>query len=308
MSAAILGKVRSTSPAYAHAYRSPRRQEHHLLYFFILSFVLHMALLGFLHFGYSARKSKEPGATSLQVVLVNSKSAQRPFKADALAQANLDGGGNTDAKAVATTPFPVQSDAEPQPELKARLQQVQEKEQAAARLLTQIKAKPSLSLPAPPTQPQPEAGQSPSASDLMARSLEIARLEAQIDRNHNAYQSRPKRKNVGARTTEYGLSQYVEGWRLKVERVGNLNYPEEARQKKLYGSVRVTVNILADGNLESAEIDRSSGSKILDEAALRVIRMAAPYAPLPDNIRKDTDILGITRTLSFTRSDQLASE
>ena len=236
------------------------------------------------------------------------ESDQRPVKAEALAQANLDGGGNTDAQAVATTPFPLQNDAEPQPELKTRMQQVRELEQQQARLLTQIKSKPSTNLPAPPTQAKLEPGQTPNASDLMARSLEIARLEAQIDRNHNAYQSRPKRKNIGARTEEYRFAQYVESWRLKVERVGNLNYPEEARQKKLYGSLRITVNILADGNLESAEIDRSSGSRILDEAALRIIKMAAPYSPLPENIRKDTDILGITRTLSFTRSDQLASQ
>jgi len=304
---AVLGQIRPINIQYSPLYHKQREQPNYLVYFLIISLLLH-ALLLLVHFSDPLRKAKESGPAALQVVLVNSKSAQRPVKADALAQANLDGGGNTDAKAVATTPFPVQNDAEPQPELKTRMQQVRELEQQQARLLTQIKSKPSTNLPAPPTQTQPEAGQAPNASDLLARSLEIARLEAQIDRNHNAYQSRPKRKNVGARTTEYGLAQYVEGWRLKVERVGNLNYPEEARQKKLYGSVRVAVNIMADGNSESAEIDRSSGSKILDEAALRIIKMAAPYAPLPENIRKDTDILGITRTLSFTRSDQLASQ
>ena len=304
---AVLGQVRPINIQYSSLHRAQRAQPNYLIYFFVISLLLH-ALLLLVHFSDPLRKAKESGPTALQVVLVNSKSAQRPVKPDALAQANLDGGGNTDAKAVATTPFPLQSDAEPQPELKTRMQQVRELEQQQARLLTQIKSKPNLNLPAPPTQAQPEPGQAPNATDLLARSLEIARLEAQIDRNHNAYQSRPKRKNIGARTEEYRFAQYVEGWRLKVERVGNLNYPEEARQKKLYGSLRVTVNILADGSLESAEIDRSSGSRILDEAALRIIKMAAPYSPLPENIRKDTDILGITRTLSFTRSDQLASE
>ena len=162
--------------------------------------------------------------------------------------------------------------------------------------------------PAPPAQEQVAAGQAPSAIDIMSRSLQIARLEAQIDRDHNAYQSRPKRKNIGARTEEYRFAQYVESWRLKVERVGNLNYPEEARQKKLYGSLRVTVNIRADGSLEKVEVDRSSGSKILDEAAMRIIKMGAPYAEFPADIRKEYDILGITRTWSFTRADQLASE
>jgi len=302
-----LGQIRPINIQYSPLYQKQREQPNYLVYFLIISLFLH-ALLFLVRFADPARKAQESSPAAMQVVLVNSKSAQRPVKAEALAQANLNGGGNTDAKSVATTPFPVLKDAEPQPELKTRMQQVQALEQQQARLLTQIKSKPNLSLPAPPTQPQAEQGQTPNATALLARSLEIARLEAQIDRNHNAYQSRPKRKNIGARTEEYRFAQYVENWRQKVERVGNLNYPEEARQKKLYGGVRVTVNIMADGNLESAEIDRSSGSKILDEAALRIIRLGAPYAPLPENIRKDTDILGITRTLSFTRADQLASE
>jgi len=304
---AVLGQVRPINIQYSPLYQTQRAQPNYLIYFFVISLLLH-ALLLLVHFSDPARKAKESGPAALQVVLVNSKSAQRPVKAEALAQANLDGGGNTDAKAVATTPFPLQSDAEPQPELKTRMQQVRELEQQQARLLTQIKSKSSLNLPAPPTQAQPEPGQTPKASDLMARSLEIARLEAQIDREHKAYQSRPKRKNIGARTEEYRFAQYVESWRLKVERVGNLNYPEEARQKKLYGSLRVTVGILADGSLENVEIDRSSGSRILDEAAIRIIKMAAPYSVFPDDIRKEYGALSITRTWSFTRSDQIASE
>ncbi len=305
---AVLGQARPFNISNLYLYSPVRPQRPYALFFFIvLSLLLHASVLP-LHFTDGARKSKEPEASPLQVVLVNSKSAQRPFKADALAQASLDGGGNTDAKAVATTPFPLQKDAEPQPELKTRLHQVQEMEQQQSRLLTQLKANPNLNQPTPPTQPQLAVGQTPSAIDIMARSLQIARLEAQIDREHNAYQSRPKRKNIGARTDEYRFAQYVESWRLKVERVGNLNYPEEARQKKLYGTLRITVNIRFDGSVEKVEVDRSSGSKILDEAAIRIIKMAAPYAEFPADIRKEYDILGITRTWSFTRADQLASE
>ena len=304
---AVLGQARPFNVTNLQLHSVARPQPHFLIYFLAISFVLH-ALLLLVHFSDPARKPNDSGASSLQVVLVNSKSAQRPLKADALAQANLDGGGNTDAKAVATTPFPLQADAEPQPELKTRLRKVQEMELQQSRLLTQLKSKPDFSQPAPQAQPQLEAGQTPSAVDIMARSLQIARLEAQIDREHNAYQSRPKRKNIGARTEEFRFAQYVESWRLKVERVGNLNYPEEARKKKLYGSLRVTVNIRADGSLEKVEVDRSSGSKILDEAAMRIIKMGAPYAEFPADIRKDYDILGITRTWSFTRADQLASE
>ena len=303
---AVLGRGPFNIPP-SQLFQAPHKQPNYLIYFVAISLLLH-ALLLLVRFVDPARISKEPGASSLQVVLVNSKTAQRPVKADALAQASLDGGGNTDAKAVATTPFPLQQDAEPQPELKTRTQQVRELEQQQAQLLTQIKSKQAVGQPAPPTLHQAETGHSPDAVDIMVRSLQISRLEAQIDRDHNAYQSRPKRKNIGARTDEYRFAQYVESWRLKVERVGNLNYPEEARKKKLYGSLRITVNILADGSVESVEIDRSSGAKILDEAAVRIIKMAAPYSAFPDDIRRDYDILGITRTWSFTRADLLASQ
>ena len=188
------------------------------------------------------------------------------------------------------------------------MQQVHVLEQQQARLLMQIKAKPLLEKPAPEAQPQQELGQTPDATDIVARSFEIARLEAQIARNHNAYQTRPKRKNIGARTEEYRFARYIEDWRLKIERVGNLNYPDEARQKKLYGSLQLTVHIKSDGTLGGVDIDRSSGSKILDEAAVRIVKLASPYAAFPDDIRRDYDILDVTRTWTFTRSDQLASE
>jgi protein TonB len=264
--------------------QTPRAQRPFLIYFLIASALLHGAVL-LIHFTDGARKQDDEGARPLQVVLVNSKSARRPHKADALAQANLDGGGNTDAKTVATSPFPVLQDAEPQQELKTRLQQVKELEQQQARLLTQLKAKSIFEKPAPALDTQPVPGQTPDADDLMARSFEMARLEAQIARDHN-----------------------IEDWRLKIERVGNLNYPDEARQKKLYGSLQLTVHIKADGKLDGVDVDRSSGSKILDEAAVRIVKLASPYAAFPEDIRRDFDILDVTRTWTFTRSDQLAGE
>jgi len=286
---------------------APRVQKDYLIYFLVLSALLHVLLL-FVQFTDTLRKQTDDGARPLQVVLVNAKSASRPLKADALAQANLEGGGNTDAKARATSPFPVTENAEPQPELKQRQEQVHELEQQQARLLTQLKTKPVLEKPAPAARPQPETGQSPDATDLMARSLQMAQLEARIDRNYSAYQERPRKKNIGARTEEYRFARYVEDWRLKVERVGNLNYPDEARQKKLYGSLRLSITIKADGTLEKVDIDLSSGSKILDDAAKRIVQMASPYAAFPEDIKREFGLIEITRTWTFTRSDQLTSE
>ena len=135
----------------------------------------------------------------------------------------------------------------------------------------------------------------------------MARLEAQIAKQQDEYQKRPKRRFIGARTQEYRFATYVEAWRQKVERVGNLNYPEAAREQKIYGQLRMTVSINADGSIESVEINQSSGHPVLDNAARRIVELAAPYSPFPDNIRKDTDILSITRTWTFTREDSLAT-
>ena len=273
-----------------------------------ISIVFHSTVMFGLGFVLPDSRHTDDGARPLQVVLVNAKSAKRPHKAELLAQTNLDGGGNTDAKARATSPFPTTEDADPQPELKQRLEQVRELEQQQARMLTQLKSKSEIEKPAPAARPQPDAGLTPDATDLMARSLQMAKLQAQIERDYNAYQSRPKRKNLGVRVEEYRFARYMDDWRLKVERVGNLNYPDEARQKKLYGNLRLTVHIKSDGVVEKVDIDRSSGSKILDEAAVRIVQMAGPYSAFPDDIRRDTDIVSITRTWVFTRSDQLVSE
>ena len=146
-----------------------------------------------------------------------------------------------------------------------------------------------------------------SGKDLVRRSLEIARLEAEISRNIDDYQKMPRRKFIGARTQEFRFAQYIEDWRIKVERIGNLNYPEAARQKQIYGSVQITVSILADGAIENLEISRSSGNTVLDAAALRIVKMAAPFAPLPVDIRRDIDILGITKTMTFTLNNHVES-
>lgn len=270
----------------------------------MLSTAFHAALLS-IHFRFPAPKA-DRGTHALQVVLVNAKSPTRPHDARLLAQAHLEGGGNTDQKRQATSPLPVLGTEEPQPELKARERRVQELEEQAARLLTQVRSRQQTPVPGPQQQPEAAEAATPG-TDLLTQSLQLARLQAQIEKDYQAYQERPKRRFVGARTEEYRFAQYVEDWRLKVERVGNLNYPEEARRNKIYGSLLLTVHIRADGSVERIDLDRSSGSRVLDEAAVRIVRLAAPFAPFPENIRKDTDILAITRTWTFTREDQLTS-
>ncbi len=269
----------------------------------LISITLHLlAVFGVTFVAPQMKKSAM--ATSLEVVLVNSKSSSRPVQADALAQVNLDGGGNTDAERQAKSPLPVLDRPQQESEAAQKQRQVSQMEQQARLLMTQVKATQHVE-PIPAKLKPSEAPTEKTGSDLAMRSLEAARLEAQISRDWDAYQKKPKRNFVGARTQEYRFARYAEDWRIKVEKVGNLNYPEEAKRQKIYGSLQLVVNIKADGSVERVEIKRSSGHKELDEAAIRIVNLAAPYAAFPDDIRKDTDILGIVHTWTFTRADQL---
>ncbi|HUX91363.1 MAG TPA: energy transducer TonB [Gallionellaceae bacterium] len=241
----------------------------------------------------------------LEVVLVNSKSRSRPLKADALAQHNLDGGGNTTDNKRASSPLPNISD-DRQFTQEQSTQRLQKLEQQVKKLITQAKSKHIV--PQELTEKQRKDGSNKDGRDLMDRALEIARLEAQINRDFNAYQKMPQRKFIGASTQEYRYAQYIEDWRIKVERIGNLNYPTQARQQKIFGQLRLTVSIRSNGSVESVEVTKSSGQRILDAAAVRIVKLAAPYAPFPEDIRKDTDILSIVRTWTFTANDRLESD
>jgi len=246
-------------------------------------------------------------AQPIEVALVNAKTKEKPTKADVLAQANLDGGGNTDKNRRAKSPLPVLPKDSAQNEITVATQKVEELERKANELLTALKSAPTVPVAPKPTEAA-EKPDLPSTSEMMQRTLEAMRLEAQIAKDMDAYQKRPKRRFIGARAAEYRFARYVEDWRLKVERIGNLNYPEAARSRKLYGSLLLTVSIRADGSVETVEVNRSSGHRILDAAAVKIVEMAAPYAAFPSDIRRDTDILHITRTWSFTKGDELVSQ
>ena len=157
-----------------------------------------------------------------------------------------------------------------------------------------------------PAIPPEEAAPKVSAADILAsRSAEIERLTARIDAQTSAYASRARRKAISTSTREYRYATYMEAWRRKVERIGNLNYPEEAKRLGLYGSLILHVAIRADGSLDSVRVVRSSGQRVLDQAAVRIVELAAPYAPFPPDISAETDILDITRTWQFQRNNQL---
>ncbi len=273
----------------------------------VASLAFHAAAIVGLGFKVPDPRAWDAPHNVLDVVLVNAKSASKPAKADALAQANLDGGGNTDQKRRASSPFPVTDQKETAPELKVAQSRVKQLELEAKELMTRMRSNAAVA-PADPVAERGDRTPDRTAQDLIEKSLEIQRLEAQIRREYQSYQERPRKQFVGARAAEYRFAAYVDNWRLKIERVGNLNYPQEARERRLYGSLQLTVGIRPDGEVESVEINRSSGKKVLDQAALRIVRLAAPFDRFPDSIRRDTDILYITRTWTFARGDQLSAE
>jgi protein TonB len=259
------------------------------------------------HFTFGAGRIADRGPP-LMIALVNAKSAQKPTKADILAQANLDGGGNTEKDRRAKTPLPVLPKETPRQNVAVAAQRAAVPENTTREMLTQVTSAVVVPTPEPKPLEEAERTDSPTANEMMQRTLEAMRLEAQIARDMDAYQKIPRRKFIGAQAKEYRFARYVEDWRMKVERVGNMNYPEAARANRLYGSLVLTVSIRADGSIESVEVNRKSGKRILDAAAVKIVEMAGPYAPFPDDIRRDTDILNITRTWTFARGDELHSE
>lgn len=268
-----------------------------------LSIVFHSVLLLITFQFPDASELKAPRAP-IEVVLVNSKSASRPLHADALAQANLDGGGNTEANRRAKTNLPALPNMPADAELALASKRVQQLEAEARHLLTRLE--PDTSVADPYTRPIPVVlNEAPDVADLPHDQLAIARLEAQIAREWEAYQKLPRRKFVGARTHSVPEAEYLDSWRQRIERVGTANFPDEAKRRGVYGTVMVTVAIRADGTVEKIEIDRSSGSPILDVAVERIVQLAGPFQPFPGSLRKEVEILHITRNWAFTRSDLL---
>jgi protein TonB len=272
-----------------------------------LSILLHSVVLS-IHFQFPDALRWKSVNTPLEVVLVNAKTRDRPSKADVLAQANLDRGGNVDQDRRAKTPLPVVEPRRPGKDLADAQRRVQQLEAQQQSMLAQARES-KLRVPAEATRKAPaeEPTPQPSGRDLADLSLAALRLQAQIDKQIEEYQKRPRKKFIGARATEYRFAQYEEDWRVKIERVGTLNYPAEARGK-MYGNLRLTVTIRPDGNVESIELDRSSGLKVLDAAAFKIVRMATPFAAFPPDIRSDTDLLVITRTWFFGQGDKIWTE
>jgi protein TonB len=250
---------------------------------------------------------------SLEIMVVRHAHPAEPVEeADFLAQTSQRGGGNTAEKRRPTSPDIASPQAAPEPEpvpAESPPPAPPEPPPPAPRVISAERSQPKAAPQAaekPP--PAPVKRELPSVSELLAsRRQEANRITAELARKAELYAKRPRRKHISASTQEYKYAAYLDAWRRKVERIGNLNYPEEAKQRNLYGSLVLTVSLRADGSVERVRLLRSSGHQLLDDSAIRIVRLAAPYAPFPAEIRKETDVLEITRTWQFLNSNQLFS-
>lgn len=273
------------------------------------SLLIHMLVI--LGVTFTVPKLRELQALpTLEITLVQSQSEHAPDKPEFLAQANQDGGGDSNRPDIARNPLPLRevSDADKNvPSMRPNPQRSVPTKRDTRELLTQQKAEKSI--PNPPVEPaHKEARIDPAKLGLPAPSdlSERARLNAEISRVWQEYQKRPKRKFLNARTQEYKYAAYMDAWRAKVERIGNLNYPEEAKRRGLSGNVLLDVALNQDGSVGEVSVVRSSGYKLIDDAAVRIVHLAAPFAPFPPDIRGETDVLHITRTWKF--NDGFTSE
>ena len=268
-----------------------------------ISILVHMIVI--LGITFSATKVRMPGLDTLEITLVQTRSDHAPDHPDFLAQANQDGGGNSRRPDIARTPLPAMelSDRNNRiPVAHAGAQTPVRSVSRLAALLTDDAAGFAITSPQPrPSRRRKRTSHaSPGLAEMAKLERERAHLSAEISRSWQQYEKLPRQKYIDARTLKYKYAAYMDAWVAKVERVGNLNYPAQALHRHISGDLVLDVAIRANGSVYRVRVLRSSGHKVLDDAAIRIVGLAAPFAPLPPNIRADTDILHIIRTWKFS--------
>jgi len=251
----------------------------------------------------------QPADPGLEVILVNARHERAPVKAEALAQANLDGGGNADAGR-AQSPLPDLRKIENGDSIKALQRRIAELEQQQQKVLTQSRQSRFSAAPmAQHDKPDP----SHNGADLLDTSSPIARMQAEITQRISDENKRPKKTFISPSTREAGYAMYYKAMQKRVEEIGTLNFPQQ-NGRKLYGELVVYIPIFQDGSIYEKEggprIERGSGNRALDQAALAIVRRSAPFGKFPANMRStDKDDLWIVVTrFKFTREEKLQAE
>jgi protein TonB len=286
-------------------------QDRTLVIAVVISVLLHGLLLA-VRFAAPEPMRFKPVDPGLEVILVNAKHDKKPVKAEALAQANLDGGGNADAGR-AKSPLPNLKKTEDGDNIKAARRRVAELEQQQKVLAQNTKQTRTT---APKTTPQESPNPTPptpAAPDDNENARALARAEAEINRQIEDYNKRPRKTQITPSTREVGYAMYYSQLQKRIENIGTLNFPQQ-NGKKLYGELVIYIPVFQDGTIYEKEggprIERPSGNPALDEAALRIVRRAAPFGRFPENMRstgKD-DVWEIITRFKFTRDDAVQTE
>lgn len=273
---------------------------------FCLALALHAAFI--LGVGFS-REDLHAAAPKLEITLAQHRSENAPDDADFLAQNNQQGSGTLEEKAMLTTREQADIHDTTIREVAPQQQLASSQEQAAAnRVLTTNSHSSDKAAVDSEEQQRAEDIPVPSPDSVtLQRSLEIASLEAKFDIQNQAYAKRPRiRRLTSMSTRQSDDALYLHQWREKIEAIGNQNYPAAAKQQHLYGSLQLVVSLLPNGDIHRVKILRSSGHAVLDQAAIRIVHLAAPFDPFPQQMQKNVDVLEIIRTWRFHK-DRLTS-
>jgi protein TonB len=286
-------------------------QDRTLVIAVVVSVLLHGLLLA-VRFAAPEPVRFKPVDPGLEVILVNAKHDKKPVKAEALAQANLDGGGNADAGR-AKSPLPNLKKTEDGDNIKAARRRVAELEQQQKVLAQNAKQTPKTAPKTTPQEAPNPAPPTPAAPDDNENSRALARAEAEINRRMEDYNKRPRKTQITPSTREVGYAMYYSQLQKRIENIGTLNFPQQ-NGKKLYGELVIYIPVFQDGTIYEKEggprVERPSGNPALDEAALRIVRRAAPFGRFPENMRttgKD-DVWEIITRFKFTRDDAVQTE
>ncbi len=273
-----------------------------LLTTFFITVLVHAAII----FGVSFHMPDPPKprtSQTLDIVLVKTKAEKAPENPDFLAQADQIGGGNVKDKTRPTSKNPGKTPSEgnfvkDKPSVAPVPEPVKPKKKSILSVNKPAKKKaPKLvkkKKPIPKNKPDLVADY---VADLQKQ---IVDMEAELDEQQKMYAKRPKATYITASTRRTPDAMYLKAWTKKIERLGNLNYPDEARRQKLEGQLILTVALSPDGNIINVKISKSSGHKVLDDAARRIVELAAPFAKVPEDVLQGNNRLVITRTWLFS--------
>lgn len=273
-----------------------------------VSACLHVMLIVGLGFSYLEQSNSAP---AIEVTLAQYRSDIAPDEADFIAQENQSGSGTLETATAPSTPFAsdfhddVIQQVDPVQQSPAPNKQVNPSDLS---LLTSADADSSIEQQLDEPTPETEAPLSESATPEQL-SLAIASLQAQLDIQQEAYAKRPRKYTISSASTQKRHDAlYLDSWRKRIESVGNINYPQQARDQELFGSLRMLVSIRPNGAVQEIRILQSSGERVLDEAAIEIVRLASPFDPFPPEMRAQADVLEIIRTWRFKPGNSFSSQ